>query len=215
MRDRRESIGPIATVTLCLCVIAALVGAAAGWLVAGAVIAAGVAVLRRLGAVIVRLQPPRWLARLERVGLAEPRLSAGVQRAIDLAHEEARHFHQYHVGTEHLLLGLMRAGGHAASARPACGVDARIAHPRGGCGRGTRNGRGGAEPIPRPAARLVIEAAADRARNLNARVVTSRHLLTALAAGTHGTAAAVLESLGCTPAALAAALRSTWQRGDD
>ena len=61
----------------------------------------------------------------------------------------------------------------------------------------------------------MVEAATDHARDVNARVVTSGHLLVALAAGAHGTAAAVLESLGCTPAILVDALRATGRRGDD
>lgn len=70
-------------------------------------------------------------------------------------------------------------------------------------------------PILAPAARRVIDAATNHARDANARIVTSGEVLVALAMGIHGTAAAVIESLGCTPASLTDALRATRQVGED
>src|SRR6478672_10767002 len=136
MSGRRESVGPVATIVFCLCILAVLFGAAAGWLVSGAItaapagaaacsvaaIGAAVAMLRRLGAFTIVVRLPAWLARVESAARPDPRLSAAVQRAIDLAAEEARHFRRQHVGTEHLLLGLMRANGHATRALASRGV---------------------------------------------------------------------------------------------
>lgn len=229
MRERRESVGPVATITLCLGILAILIGAAAGWLVAGAIVAAPVVasacavaivaatihLLRRSRVLDVRVRLPGWLDRAERASRSEPRLGAGVQRAIALGAEEARHFRRPQIGTEHLLLGLMRADGHASRALASCGVtlESLIRAVDAVVGPGA-DGEDASPPLA-PAARRVVEAATDHARDVNARVVTSGHLLVALAAGAHGTAAAVLESLGCTPAILVDALRATGRRGDD
>jgi hypothetical protein len=229
MHDDRGSIGPIATLAIILLVICILIGAGIGWLVDGrltiavglaacASVAALVAMLAigiRLRLLTMRLHPPSWLDRLERQSSARPRYSDGALRAQELATAEARHFHHAHVGTEHLLLGLMRQGDNAARALARCGVTLealiRAVDLIGGVGSDDAP-----DQVPLTlAARRALTSAEDAALAERAHVVGTSHLLLALASQHQQTAAAVLESLGCTQARLAEALRATRQRGED
>lgn len=180
-----------------------------------AFLAAAAAILHRVGVLEARLHLPALFERLERRGRVDPGLSAGVHAAIALATDEARHFHHAQVGTEHLLLGLMRQGGHAARALQSCGVSVEILIRAVDLIAGV----GGAEmpdsPHLSPAARRILGDATDIARDERSRVVTTAHLLLALSSSPNQTAGAVLEHLGCTRLVLSAALHTSHQHGDD
>ena len=229
MRDQRDSVGPIATVGLCICIVGILFGAFVGGLIGGAitlaVISASlsaitsmvivVALLRRARMLVIDAHPPAWLERLERRSRADPRLSEGVNAVIALATDEARHFRLAQVGTEHLLLGLMRQRGHAARALESRGVtlETLIRAVDLIAGVGTKDLP--EAPSLAPSAWRALLDAADLAREGRARVVTTGHLLLALSASPNQIAGAVLEHLACTRSALADALRAVRQRGDD
>lgn len=219
----RGTAGPIATLAAVLVVLAAMASAWVGWLIAGQItVAVGVAallcavllvagawVLTRVGVVAIAVHPPRWLRQLEDATPVSLPWSDAVQRAVNLGAEEARHFRQGRIGTEHLLLGLMREDGHATRALAALGVTfeatVRAVDFLSGVG-----GAGGEErPALDAASRRVLDDAAVRARAARARTVGPDHLLLALANDPQGSAAAVLDHLGCTPVTLAKALRDT------
>lgn len=220
MPDDRGSVGPATTMALCG-VVAAVGGSAwVGWLIAGriepavgvatvvcALLLAGmIGLLVRTGVLSVRVNLPPWLRRAEEAGRAEPRQSDAVRRVIALGAEEARHFRQAGIGTEHLLLGVMREGGEGARALAAAGVtlEALIRAVDAIAGIGT------AAESPEPlalstSARRALENAAARARAEHRHAVQVRHLLLALAQERGGVAAGILDHFGCTVATLTAA----------
>jgi len=119
------------------------------------------------------------------------------RRVIALAQEEAQRLNHNYMGTEHLLLGLIREGdGVAAKVLVELGVRpyevrARVIHI---IGRGDRIVLGDIGLTPR--AKKVIELAVDESRRLNQHYVGTEHLLLGLVREGEGIAAKVLESLG-------------------
>ncbi|MCY4435717.1 MAG: ATP-dependent Clp protease ATP-binding subunit [Chloroflexi bacterium] len=114
-----------------------------------------------------------------------------------LAQEEARRFNHNYIGTEHLLLGLVREGeGIAAKVLYDMGVD--LTKVRSAVefiiGRGERVNVGDISLTPR--AKKVIELAAEEARRLGHNYIGTEHLLLGLVREGEGIAAGVLESLG-------------------
>ena len=119
------------------------------------------------------------------------------RRVLSLAQEEAQRFQHNYIGTEHLLLGLVREGeGVAAQVLRKLGVEldkvrSAIEHI---IGRGDRIVLGQIGLTPR--AKKVIELAIDEARRLNHHYIGTEHLLLGLVREGEGIAAGVLESLG-------------------
>src|SRR5215472_15488204 len=119
------------------------------------------------------------------------------RRVLSLAQEEAQRFQHNYIGTEHLLLGLVREGeGAAAQVLRKLGVEldkvrSAIEHI---IGRGDRIVLGQIGLTPR--AKKVIELAIDEARRLNHHYIGTEHLLLGLVREGEGIAAGVLESLG-------------------
>ncbi len=116
---------------------------------------------------------------------------------MSLAQEEAQRFQHNYIGTEHLLLGLVREGeGVAAKVLEDLGVE--LIQVRSAVesviGRGDRIVLGEIGLTPR--AKKVIELAVDEARRLNHRYIGTEHLLLGLIREGEGIAAGVLESLG-------------------
>jgi excisionase family DNA binding protein len=125
------------------------------------------------------------------------RFTKRARRVLTLASEEAQHFQHSYIGTEHLLLGLLREGeGVAADVLNNLGIETdqvrhaieaiiegggRIVHGEVGLTRG---------------AKMVIELAVDEARRLNHRFIGTEHLLLGLVREGDGIAAGVLKSLG-------------------
>jgi ATP-dependent Clp protease ATP-binding subunit ClpC len=119
------------------------------------------------------------------------------RRVLTLAQEEAQRFNHNYIGTEHLLLGLVREGeGVAAKVLANLGVE--LSKVRSAVefiiGRGDRAVLGEIGLTPR--AKKVIELAVDEARRLNHHYIGTEHLLLGLVREGEGIAASVLESLG-------------------
>ena len=223
-RGRRDPTGPVGVAVGLLVIVAVLLGCFVGWLVAAQITIAvglavvtcalllmgGMAILARVGWLSLTLRLPAWLDRAEEQHeIAELPWSPAVQRVVNLGAEEAAHFRQGHIAPEHLLLGLMREGGNAARALDALGVSLEQLIRSVDF----LSGMGSAEPEAKPsldiASRRVLDTASTLARAAHARAIGPDHLLLALASDPHGIAAAVLEHLGCTPAALTRALQET------
>src|ERR1700736_3024980 len=119
------------------------------------------------------------------------------RRVLTLAQEEAQRFNHNYIGTEHLLLGLVREGdGVAAKVLANLGVELNKVRSAVEfiIGRGDRAVLGEIGLTPR--AKKVIELAGDEARRLNHRCIGTEHLLLGLVREGEGIAAGVLESLG-------------------
>ncbi len=119
------------------------------------------------------------------------------RRVLTLAQEEAQRFNHNYIGTEHLLLGLVREGdGVAAKVLANLGVELNKVRSAVEfiIGRGDRSTMGEIGLTPR--AKKVIELAVDEARRLNHHYIGTEHLLLGLVREGEGIAAGVLESLG-------------------
>src|SRR5574340_1334857 len=119
------------------------------------------------------------------------------RKVLSLAQEEAQRFQHNYIGTEHLLLGLVREGeGVAAKVLSNLGVELNKVRSAVEfiIGRGDRIVLGEIGLPPR--AKKVIELAVDEARRLNHHYIGTEHLLLGLVREGEGIAAGVLESLG-------------------
>jgi excisionase family DNA binding protein len=119
------------------------------------------------------------------------------RRVLALAQEEARRFQHNYLGTEHLLLGLVREGeGVAAKVLNSLGVEQEKVREAVEfiIGRGDHVVVGEVGLTPR--AKKVIELAVDEARRFNHHYIGTEHLLLGLVREGSGVAAGVLESLG-------------------
>ena len=119
------------------------------------------------------------------------------RRVLTLAQEEALRFNHNYIGTEHLLLGLVREGeGVAAKVLSNMGVELNKVRSAVEfiIGRGDRQVMGEIGLTPR--AKKVIELAVDEARRLGHHYIGTEHLLLGLVREGEGIAAGVLESLG-------------------
>ena len=119
------------------------------------------------------------------------------RRVLTLAQEEAQRFNHNYIGTEHLLLGLVREGdGVAAKVLSNLGVELNKVRSAVEfiIGRGDRQSSGEIGLTPR--AKKVIELAVDEARRLGHSYIGTEHLLLGLVREGEGIAAGVLESLG-------------------
>lgn len=124
------------------------------------------------------------------------RCTVRARRVIALSAEEAKRFNHDYIGTEHLLLGLVREGGGVA-AEVLAKLGVRQAKVRAAvefiAGRGARQP---AEHGLTPRARKVLELAWDEAMTLGHEYIGTEHLLLGLVREGEGIAAGVLESLG-------------------
>jgi Clp amino terminal domain, pathogenicity island component len=125
------------------------------------------------------------------------RFTDRAHKVLTYAQEEARRFNHNYIGTEHLLLGLLReAEGVAAQVLRSLGVE--LNRVRNAVefiiGRGDRMIVGEVGLTPR--AKTVIELAVDEARRLGHHYIGTEHLLLGLVREGKGVAAGVLESLG-------------------
>jgi ATP-dependent Clp protease ATP-binding subunit ClpC len=116
---------------------------------------------------------------------------------LTLAQDEAQRFNHNYIGTEHLLLGLVREG-EGVAARVLENMNVELAKVRTAVefiiGRGDRPVVGEVGLTPR--AKRVIELAIDEARRLGHNYIGTEHLLLGLVREGEGIAAGVLESLG-------------------
>src|SRR5260370_29746392 len=119
------------------------------------------------------------------------------RKVLSLAREEAQRFQHDYIGTEHLLLGLVREGeGVAAKVLSNLGVE--LNKVRNAVEfivvRGDRIVLGEIGLTPR--AKKVVELAVDEARRLNHHYIGTEHLLLGLVRQREGMPVGALESLG-------------------
>jgi ATP-dependent Clp protease ATP-binding subunit ClpC len=127
------------------------------------------------------------------------KFSERARRVLTLAQEEAQHLNHSYIGTEHILLGLLREEeGVAAKVLTNLGVS--LSKVRSGVefiiGHGEKPSTGEIGLTPR--AKRVIELAIDEARNLGHNYIGTEHLLLGLLHEGGGVAAGVLDSFGIT-----------------
>jgi ATP-dependent Clp protease ATP-binding subunit ClpC len=133
------------------------------------------------------------------------RFTDRARKVMRLAHREAQRFDRFcaagadkHLGTEHILLGLVKEGGGvAANVLASLGIDLRMVRLEveklvpAGPGMVTMG-----KPPHTPRAKKIIEYAIEEARNLNHNDVGTEHLLLGLLREQEGVAAQVLLYLG-------------------
>ncbi len=124
-------------------------------------------------------------------------LTQRAQKAMELADAEAWRFNHNYIGTEHLLLGLVREGDGVA-ARVLNDMGVNLAKVRSavefiiGRGEGEATGEFGLTPRTK----RVIDLARDERRRMGQQLIGTEHLLLGLVREGEGIAAGVLESLG-------------------
>lgn len=126
------------------------------------------------------------------------RFTERAQKVLVLAQEEAKRFHHSFVGTEHILLGLVREGeGIAAKVLLSLGVELDSVRSE----IEKLIGKGDQRSVPQgvnytPRAKKVIELAIEEGQNLGHNYVGTEHLLLGLIREGEGIAAQVLTNLG-------------------
>ena len=127
------------------------------------------------------------------------KFSERARRVLTLAQEEAQHLNHSYIGTEHILLGLLREE-EGVAAKVLIGLGANLGKVRSGVefiiGRGEKPNTGEIGLTPR--AKRVIELAIDEARHLGHNYIGTEHLLLGLLHEGGGVAAGVLDSFGIT-----------------
>jgi ATP-dependent Clp protease ATP-binding subunit ClpC len=132
------------------------------------------------------------------------KFSERARRVLTLAQEEAKHFNHNYIGTEHILLGLVREE-EGVGAKVLANLGVSLTKARSAVefiiGRGEKPTTGEIGLTPR--AKRVIELAIDEARNLGHNYIGTEHLLLGLlregegeASEGRGVAADVLDSFG-------------------
>lgn len=125
------------------------------------------------------------------------RFTDRARKVLTLAQDEAQRFNHNYIGTEHLLLGLVREG-EGVAAKVLENMSVELAKVRQAVefiiGRGERPVLGEIGLTPR--AKKVIELAIDEARRLGHNYIGTEHLLLGLVREEGGIASGVLESLG-------------------
>ena len=125
------------------------------------------------------------------------RFTERARRVLMLAQEEAQRFNHNYIGTEHILLGLVREGeGVAARVLRDMGIDLMKVRSAVELVTGFGSQVVQHEIGLTPRAKKVIELAVDEARRLNHQYIGTEHLLLGLIREGEGIAAGVLESLG-------------------
>jgi ATP-dependent Clp protease ATP-binding subunit ClpC len=121
------------------------------------------------------------------------------RKVLTLSQEEAQRFNHNYIGTEHILLGLVREGdGVAAKVLVNLGLELERVRQtvESSMGKGERTVSGEVGLTPR--AKRVIELAVDEARRLHHNYIGTEHLLLGLLREGEGIAASALEGLGVT-----------------
>ncbi len=127
------------------------------------------------------------------------RFTQRARRVLSLAHEEAERLHHNYIGTEHLLLGLMREeGGVAGRVLRELGLETdrvkEMVERLTGVGRHTS---GRIELAP--ATEQVLQVAIEEARRMGHHYIGTEHLLLAMVRQGEGVGIEVLRRLGITP----------------
>ena len=127
------------------------------------------------------------------------RFTQRARRVLSLAHEEAERMHHNYIGSEHLLLGLIREeGGVAGRVLRELGLDAarvkEMVERLAGLGRHT----GGHIELA-PGTEQVLQYAFEEARKMSHHYIGTEHLLLGLVRQGEGIAVEVMRRLGITP----------------
>jgi len=127
------------------------------------------------------------------------RFTQRARRVLSLAHEEAERLHHNYIGTEHLLLGLIREeGGVAGRVLRELGLEPdrvkEMVERLAGVGQHT----GGRIELA-PSTEHVLQMAIDEARRMGHHYIGTEHLLLGLVRDGEGVAVDVLRRLGVTP----------------
>ena len=127
------------------------------------------------------------------------RFTQRARRVLSLAHQEAERMRQNYIGTEHLLLGLIREdGGVAGRVLRELGLEAERVQEIIERLTGTGTFMGGKLDLS-PGTQQVLEYAVDEARRLGHHYIGTEHLLLGLVRYGEGVANDVLRKLGVTP----------------
>ena len=139
------------------------------------------------------------------------RFAQDAQQSLTFAQEEAERSHHSYIGTEHLLLGLLRLPkGPAPEVLRELGVAIDTVRRTIATVIGRTERIIIQQIIPTSRVKMVIEIAFEEARRMGHERVDSGHLLMALVMEGEGIAAHVLEDLGATAQKVVAALERTW-----
>src|SRR5215204_4788623 len=128
------------------------------------------------------------------------RFTDRARKVMQLANQEAQRFNHEYIGTEHVLLGLVKEGsGVAANVLKNLDIDLRKIRLE--VEKIVQHGPGGEQVVMgrlphTPRAKKVIEYSIEEARNLNHNYVGTEHLLLGLLREQEGVAAQVLQNLG-------------------
>ncbi len=127
------------------------------------------------------------------------KFSERARRVLTIAQEEARNLNHSYIGTEHILLGLVREE-EGVAARVLVNLGIGLSKVRSAVefiiGRGEKPGSGETGLTPR--AKKVIELAIDEARQMGHNYIGTEHLLLGLLREGEGVASSVLDSFGIT-----------------
>jgi ATP-dependent Clp protease ATP-binding subunit ClpC len=127
------------------------------------------------------------------------RFTQRARRVLSLAHQEAEGMRQNYIGTEHLLLGLIREdGGVAGRVLRELGLESERVQEIVERLTGTGSSPGGKLDLS-PGTQQVLEFAVDEARRLGHHYIGTEHLLLGLVRYGEGVANDVLRKLGVTP----------------
>ncbi|MBE9482293.1 MAG: ATP-dependent Clp protease ATP-binding subunit [Chloroflexi bacterium] len=142
------------------------------------------------------------------------KFSERARRVLTLAQEEAQHFNHSYIGTEHILLGLVREEeGMAAKVLNNLGVSLSKVRSAVEFIIGRSEKPNISEIGLTPRAKRVIELAIDEARHLGHNYIGTEHLLLGLLREGEGVAAGVLDSLGITIERVRAEIVHTLSQG--
>src|SRR5262245_28823261 len=128
------------------------------------------------------------------------RFTDRARKVMQLANQEAQRFNHEYIGTEHILLGLVKEGsGVAANVLKNLDIDLRKIRQE--VEKIVQHGPGGEEAVMdrlphTPRAQKVIDYSVEEARNLNHNYVGTEHILLGLLRETESVAAQILMNLG-------------------
>ncbi|MCH9036021.1 MAG: AAA family ATPase [Chloroflexi bacterium] len=149
---------------------------------------------------VVEESEPINLQEQEEDKVTSPRFAKFSERArtvLDFAQEEARNFNHHYIGTEHILLGLVREQD-CVAAKVLVNLGVQLNKVRSAVefiiGHGEKSSIGEIALTPRSL--KVIELAVDEAKKLQRSYISTEHLLIGILREGDGVAAGVLESLG-------------------
>ena len=144
------------------------------------------------------------------------RYTERAKRVLMFAHEESRRLNHDYIGTEHLLLGLVREE-NGIAARILAGMDVDVAKARAGVGKVTERGKhtvvGNINLTER--GKKAIQHAAEEARQMGHGYIGTEHMLLGLVRDGKSTGAQVLSGLGVGQAKARSAVEFSVTRGQE